>query len=66
MIKNIKKIINDQKAEADSASTLYMLLIVAIVAIVLIAVIKPMFSNSMKTQVDLAKLPSQEVQPMSG
>ncbi len=66
IIKNIKKIIEDKKAESDSASTLYMLLIVAIVALVLIAVIKPMFSSSMKTQVDLAKLPSEQVQPMSG
>jgi uncharacterized protein (UPF0333 family) len=66
IIKNIKKIIEDKKAQADSASTLYMLLIVAIVAIVLIAVIKPMFSNSMKTQVDLANLPSENVQPASG
>jgi Flp pilus assembly pilin Flp len=35
-----------------------MLLIVAIIAVVLIAVIKPMFMNSMKTQVNLSKLPS--------
>ncbi len=58
----LKKIIDDKKTQADSASTLYMLLIVAIVAIVLIAVVKPMFSNSMKTQVNLSKLPSQEVE----
>ena len=53
-----KKILKDKRAQADSASTLYMLLIVAIVAIVLIAVIKPMFVDSMKTSVSMSKLPS--------
>lgn len=57
----IKKILKDQKAQTDSASTLYMLVIVAIVAIVLIAVIKPMFSRSMKTQTSLANLPANQV-----
>ena len=58
MIKKIKRLIKEQKAQADGASTIYMLLIVAIIAVVLIAVIKPMFMNSMKTQVNLSKLPS--------
>jgi Flp pilus assembly pilin Flp len=59
MIKNkIVKILKDKRAQADSASTLYMLLIVAIVAVVLIAVIKPLFVDSMKTSVNLSKLPS--------
>jgi Flp pilus assembly pilin Flp len=57
-LKNIKDLIKNQKAQADGASTIYMLLIVAIIAVVLIAVIKPMFMNSMKTQVNLSKLPS--------
>lgn len=57
----LKKILNDQKAQTDSASTLYMLVIVAIVAIVLIAVIKPMFSRSVKTQTSLANLPATQV-----
>lgn len=60
-MKTIKKIIKDQRAQTDSASTLYMLVIVAIVAIVLIAVIKPMFSRSMKTQTNLANLPATNV-----
>ncbi|MDD3244798.1 MAG: hypothetical protein PHU47_01480 [Candidatus ainarchaeum sp.] len=57
----IQKILKDQKAQTDSASTLYMLVIVAIVAIVLIAVIKPMFSRSVKTQTSLANLPATQV-----
>lgn len=58
IIKKFKDILKDKRAQADSASTLYMLLIVAIVAVVLIAVVKPLFVDSMKTSVNLSRLPS--------
>lgn len=59
-MQKIKKIIKDKKAQADGASTLYMLIIVAIVGIVLIALIKPMFNKSMKYQQNVANLPNQQ------
>ncbi|MFA5746252.1 MAG: hypothetical protein WC932_05345 [archaeon] len=55
----LKRLLKEKRGQADGASTLYMLIIVAVVALVLISVIKPMFSRSMKTQVDLANLPNQ-------
>jgi len=54
-----KRLIKDNRAQADSSSTLYMLIIVAIVAIVLIVLIKPMFNKSMKYQQNVASLPNQ-------
>jgi len=60
IIEDIKKIIKDNKAQAES-NTLYMLLIVVIVAIVLIAVVKPMFNNSVKASAKKAALPSDTV-----
>ena len=56
-----KKLLKDNRAQADGASTLYMLIIVAIVGIVLIALIKPMFNKSMKYQTNVANLPNQGV-----
>lgn len=56
-----KKLLRDNRAQADGASTLYMLIIVAIVGIVLIALIKPMFNKSMKYQQNVASLPNQGV-----
>ncbi len=54
-----KRLLMDKRAQADGASTLYMLIIIAIVALVLISVIKPMFNSSMKTQMNVADLPNQ-------
>ncbi len=59
--KKIKAIINDERAQGEGGA-LYMLLIVAIVAVVLIAVVKPMFNNSLKTSVKKAALPGAETQ----
>lgn len=56
-----KRFLKDKRAQADGASTLYMLIIVAIVGIVLIALIKPMFNKSMKYQTNVANLPNQGV-----
>lgn len=55
----LKRLWLDKRAQGDSASTLYMLIIIAIVALVLIVVIKPMFNSSMKTSVSVADLPNQ-------
>lgn len=55
----IKKILKDERGQADGSSTLYMIIVVAIVAIVLIALIKPMFNKSMKYQTNVANLPNQ-------
>lgn len=41
------KFLKDSKAQGN-ANTLYMILVIAIVAVVLIAVIKPMFRDSVK------------------
>lgn len=40
------KFLNDKKAQQNSMSTIYMILVGAIVVVVLIAVIKPMFKQS--------------------
>jgi len=55
----IKKILKDERGQADGSSTLYMIIVVAIVAIVLIALFKPMFNKSMKYQTNVANLPNQ-------
>ena len=55
----LRRLIRDSKGQGDGASTLYMLIIIAIVALVLISVIKPMFSSSMKTSMNVADLPNQ-------
>ena len=60
IITDIKKALKETRGQAES-STLYMLLVVVIVAIVLIAVVKPMFNNSVKASAKKAALPSQAV-----
>jgi len=52
---------DDNRGQADGASTLYMLIIIAIVAIVLIALIKPMFNRSTRFQTNVANLPNQGI-----
>jgi len=60
IIADLKKVLKENRGQAES-STLYMLLIVVIVAIVLIAVVKPMFNNSVKASAKKAALPSDTV-----
>jgi len=65
-IKNkIKSIINDQKAQTESNS-IFFLIIIAIVAVVLIAIVKPMFNKSVKASAKQANLPNQNItQPVN-
>jgi predicted nucleic acid-binding Zn ribbon protein len=56
--KKIKEILNDQRAQTES-STVFFLIVIAIVAVVLIAVVKPMFNKSVKASTKQAALPSQ-------
>jgi len=61
MLQELKVLLKDERAQGDSASTLYMIIIIAIVAIALIALVKPMFNKSMKYQAKVADLPNQSV-----
>jgi uncharacterized protein (UPF0333 family) len=56
--RKIKEIIKDQRGQTES-NTIFLLVVVAIVAIILIAVVKPMFSKSVKASAKQANLPSQ-------
>ena len=65
IISKIKQLVNDERGQAES-STIYMLIIVVIVAVILIAVVKPMFNNSVKASAKQAALPSQAVTGQPG